>query len=266
MTSLYTVRLGVVAAGTLALGLSYGAGTAMAASVAGANDTPGVESSVGTDVLQIQLSQGNPDEDGKEPSGLVSGVNIHLDRLKGISPYDANDKKSLENASLREITEWDNDLKVSGVTDGDGVVRFDDLAEGIYLVSSTAPGDGYREINSFLVAVPFHTVTENPEPVPGVIVAKSHNPGDTPPKDPLPSETPPNDLPQGEKTVDDTSSADNASADTKTSSVTSNRFKAPLANTGAQVIGVLIAGTALVGSGLVLIGANRKKRQKENVS
>ena len=177
-------RLNSVVAGTIALaftcaGLGAGADIAQAVPVAGRDGVAGVEQSVGTNVLKIRLTKGNPDDDGQTVAGSVEGVTIHLDRLEGIDPKNPADMKRVESARLDEIQKWNKDLNLSKVTDANGEVQFSGLVDGIYLVTSSAPDGNYREINAFLVAVPFHTVTEDPNPVEGVIVAKSHTPGKT---------------------------------------------------------------------------------------
>ena len=160
-------RLNSVVAGTIALaftcaGLGAGVGFAQAVPVAGRDGVTGVEQSVGTNVLKIRLTKGNPDDDGQTVAGSVEGVTIHLDRLEGIDPKNPADMKRVESASLEEIQKWNKDLNLSKVTDANGEVQFSGLVDGIYLVTSSAPDGNYREINAFLVAVPFHTVTDNP--------------------------------------------------------------------------------------------------------
>lgn len=112
--------------------------------------------------------------------GKNQGVTIHLDRLAGLDPTNADDAARVRNANLDEVRDWRTDVHVDLVTNANGEVTFDGLAHGFYVVTSTAPDDSYREINPFVVAVPFHTVVDNPKPVPGVIVAKTHKPGETP--------------------------------------------------------------------------------------
>ena len=155
--------------------------------------------------------------------------------------------------------------------------RFDGLAHGFYVVTSTAPDDSYREINPFVVAVPFHTVVDNPKPVPGVIVAKTHKPGETPtpptsssapsapPSRPDTPQTPPNYPPtkpgkpphQPETTPPGTPSAGKTSTP-----VTSSGNGGSLAMTGAQVIGVVAAALALIATGFVMIAFSRRKNSE----
>lgn len=278
-------RLNSVVAGTIALaftcaGLGAGADIAQAVPVAGRDGVAGVEQSVGTNVLKIRLTKGNPDDDGQTVAGSVEGVTIHLDRLEGIDPKNPADMKRVESARLDEIQKWNKDLNLSKVTDANGEVQFSGLVDGIYLVTSSAPDGNYREINAFLVAVPFHTVTEDPNPVEGVIVAKSHTPGrtpppttppTTPPKAPptTPPDTPPTPPEDGTTTPATTptttptkppkkpvgESASGSSQGQSSSSGTSGS----LALTGVQVAGLVAAAAALIGAGFIIIAVSRKK-------
>ena len=267
---------------SVGLGVGVGAGVATAAPVAGQTGVPNIEQSVGTDVLTIQLTQGNPDDDGMAPSGAITGVKIHLNRLAGIDPKSPADMARVENATLEQIQGWPTDAHRWQVTDAEGKTRFEGLADGIYVVTSTAPGEGYREINSFLVAVPFHTVATNSNPVAGVIVAKTHTPGKppmTPPTTPnvpgvppttpeTPPVTPPTtpEKPDRPKTPEKRSTTTPVVPEKSTSKgapSSESKSNGPLAVTGAQVLGLVLAAAALIGTGFVLIAANRKKQEKK---
>lgn len=275
-------RLNSVVAGTIALaftcaGLGAGVDFAQAVPVAGHDGVPGVEQSVGTNVLKIRLTKGNPDDDGQTVAGSVEGVTIHLDRLEGIDPKNPADMKRVESASLEEIQKWNKDLNLSKVTDANGEVQFSGLVDGIYLVTSSAPDGNYREINAFLVAVPFHTVTDNPNPVEGVIVAKSHTPGKTPPPT-TPPGTPPMTPPKTPPMTPPDSSTTPATTPPTTTPTTPGKTPAggsesgssqgqssssgesgSLALTGAQVAGLVAAAAALIGAGVIIIAVSRKK-------
>ena len=286
-------RLNSVVAGTIALaftcaGLGVGADIAQAVPVAGHDGVAGVEQSVGTNVLKIRLTKGNPDDDGQTVAGSVEGVTIHLDRLEGIDPKNPADMKRVESASLEEIQKWNKDLNLSKVTDANGEVQFSGLADGIYLVTSSAPDSSFREINAFLVAVPFRTVTEDPNPVEGVIVAKSHTPGKTPPpttppKTPpttppaTPPKTPPTTPPGTPPTTPEegtttprttppttptkppkTSVGESESGSNQGQS-SSSGASGSLALTGVQVAGLVAAAAALIGAGFIIIAVSRKK-------
>ena len=124
--------------------------------------TTGAERTVDTDTVTVRLTQGNPDDDGQAPSGKIQGVTIHLARLAGLDPNNADDVARVQDAGLAEVREWRTDVHVDQVTDANGEVTFDGLADGFYVVTSSAPDNSYREINPFVVAVPFHTVADNP--------------------------------------------------------------------------------------------------------
>ena len=239
--------------------------------------TTGAERTVDTDTVTVRLTQGNPDDDGQAPSGKIQGVTIHLARLAGLDPNNADDAARVRNANLDEVRDWRTDVHVDLVTNANGEVTFDGLAHGFYVVTSTAPDDSYREINPFVVAVPFHTVVDNPKPVPGVIVAKTHKPGETPtpptsssapsapPSRPDTPQTPPNYPPtkpgkpphQPETTPPGTPSAGKTSTP-----VTSSGNGGSLAMTGAQVIGVVAAALALIATGFVMIAFSRRKNSE----
>ena len=247
-----------------------------AVQVAGQQST-GAERTSATDTVTIRLTQGNPNDDGQPPSGKIQGVTIHLDRLAGLDPTNADDAARVRNANLDEVRDWRTDVHVDLVTNANGEVTFDGLAHGFYVVTSTAPDDSYREINPFVVAVPFHTVVDNPKPVPGVIVAKTHKPGETPtpptsssapsapPSRPDTPQTPPNYPPtkpgkpphQPETTPPGTPSAGKTSTP-----VTSSGNGGSLAMTGAQVIGVVAAALALIATGFVMIAFSRRKNSE----
>ena len=249
---------------------------AEAVQVAGQQST-GAERTSATDTVTIRLTQGNPNDDGQAPSGKIQGVTIHLDRLAGLDPTNADDAARVRNANLDEVRDWRTDVHVDLVTNANGEVTFDGLAHGFYVVTSTAPDDSYREINPFVVAVPFHTVVDNPKPVPGVIVAKTHKPGETPtpptsssapsapPSRPDTPQTPPNYPPtkpgkpphQPETTPPGTPSAGKTSTP-----VTSSGNGGSLAMTGAQVIGVVAAALALIATGFVMIAFSRRKNSE----
>ncbi|MGM1310306.1 surface anchored protein [Corynebacterium striatum] len=264
------VAVGVVCAVAFA-GPGVVAGEAV--QVAGQQST-GAERTSATDTVTIRLTQGNPNDDGQPPSGKIQGVTIHLDQLAGLDPTNADDAARVRNANLDEVRDWRTDVHVDLVTNANGEVTFDGLAHGFYVVTSSAPDDSYREINSFVVAVPFHTVVDNPNPVPGVIVAKTHKPGETPtpprtpttpPSHPNTPQTTPNYPPtkpgkpphQPETTPPGTPGVGKTSTPAAPSGNSGS-----LAMTGAQVIGVVAAALALIATGFVMIAFSRRKNSE----
>lgn len=264
------VAVGVVCAVAFA-GPGVVAGEAV--QVAGQQST-GAERTSATDTVTIRLTQGNPNDDGQPPSGKIQGVTIHLDRLAGLDPTNADDAARVRNANLDEVRDWRTDVHVDLVTNANGEVTFDGLAHGFYVVTSSAPDDSYREINSFVVAVPFHTVVDNPNPVPGVIVAKTHKPGETPtpprtpttpPSHPNTPQTTPNYPPtkpgkpphQPETTPPSTPGVGKTSTPAAPSGNSGS-----LAMTGAQVIGVVAGALALIATGFVMIAFSRRKNSE----
>ena len=243
------------------LGGAYGGvGVADAAKVAGLSDQPGVSRDYGTDTLSITLSPGNGDP-VNPATGKVAGVTIKLERLQGIDPENAADKAKVRNTSADKIADWPTDRTITAVTNEAGQVRFQGLEKGIYLVTSQAPAGAaageYREISSFLVAVPFHTVADNPRPVEGVIVAKTNNtvPPTTPPGNPptTPSTPPPGDTPPGETPPPQ---------ETPGSGDEKEREQGDLAMTGVQIIGLVLAAVALMGTGLLMLLITKKRKQE----
>ncbi|WP_083298966.1 SpaA isopeptide-forming pilin-related protein [Corynebacterium sp. HMSC074E01] len=276
LTNAWSARVVAVGVACAVVFAGPGVVAAEAVQVAGQQST-GAERTSATDTVTIRLTQGNPNDDGQPPSGKIQGVTIHLDRLAGLDPTNADDAARVRNANLDEVRDWRTDVHVDLVTNANGEVTFDGLAHGFYVVTSTAPDDSYREINPFVVAVPFHTVVDNPKPVPGVIVAKTHKPGETPtpptsssapsapPSRPDTPQTPPNYPPtkpgkpphQPETTPPGTPSAGKTSTP-----VTSSGNGGSLAMTGAQVIGVVAAALALIATGFVMIAFSRRKNSE----
>lgn len=245
-----------IALSTGLLGGAYGAvGVADAAKVAGLSDQPGVSRDYGTDTLSITLSPGNGDP-VNPATGKVAGVTIKLQRLQGIDPENAADQAKVRNTSADKIADWPTDRTITAVTNEAGQVRFQGLEKGIYLVTSQAPAGAaageYREISPFLVAVPFHTVADNPRPVEGVIVAKTNStvPPTTPPWTPptTPSTPPPGHTPPLRETP--------RSGDEK------EREQGDLALTGVQIIGLVLAAVTLMGAGLLMLLITKKRKQE----
>lgn len=276
LTNAWSARVVAVGVACAVAFAGPGVVAAEAVQVAGQQST-GAERTSATDTVTIRLTQGNPNDDGQPPSGKIQGVTIHLDRLAGLDPTNADDAARVRNANLDEVRDWRTDVHVDLVTNANGEVTFDGLAHGFYVVTSTAPDDSYREINPFVVAVPFHTVVDNPKPVPGVIVAKTHKPGETPtpptsssapsapPSRPDTPQTPPNYPPtkpgkpphQPETTPPGTPSAGKTSTP-----VTSSGNGGSLAMTGAQVLGVVAAAMVLIATGFVMIAFSRRKNSE----
>ena len=290
LTNAWSAR--VVAAGVACAVAFAGPGmvAAEAVQVAGQQST-GAERTMATDTVTIRLTQGNPNDDGQAPSGKIQGVTIHLDRLAGLDPTNADDAARVRNANLDEVRDWRTDVHVDLVTNANGEVTFDGLAHGFYVVTSIAPDDSYREINPFVVAVPFHTVVDNPKPVPGVIVAKTHKPGETPttptapttPNTPSTTSSTPRTTPKfppvfpplippvpptkpGETPHEPgTTPPNNPESGTNTTSDSPNRSQGnggSLAMTGAEVLGVVAAALALIATGFVMIASSRRKNSE----
>lgn len=192
----------------------------------------------GTNIIKITLSPGNPDDDHTPPRGSVAGVTIHLDRLRGVSASDENDRSRIEGASIGEISSWPKDRSFSKTTDQNGTVKFAGLPKGIYLVTSSVPNDSYRAINSFLVSVPFYGSSKGTSPVEGVIVAKTHTPAETP-------QSPETDTPEPPgKPGDEPRGSDR-----------------PLPVTGAQVAVLVLIAAGLIGSGFIIILVSKRKSE-----
>ena len=232
---------------------TVGASAAYATRVVGGPEAASADETDGTDVVKITISPGNPDDDHTPPSGSVAGVTIHMDRLRGVSATDENDRSRIEGASIGEVSSWPKDLSFSKTTDQNGTVKFAELPKGIYLVTSSAPDDSYRAINSFLVSVPFYGSSTGTSPVEGVIVAKTHTPRETPPpprenETPPPGSTPP-------PTETDTPETPRGSGDEPRGS------DQPLPVTGAQVAVLVLVATGLIGCGFIIIVASRRKSE-----
>ena len=294
LTNAWSVRAAAVVVASAVTFAGPGMVAAEAVQVAGQQST-GAERTMATDTVMVRLTQGNPSDDGQAPSGKIQGVTIHLDRLAGLDPTNADDAARVRNANLDEVRDWRTDVHVKQSTNVNGEVTFDGLAHGFYVVTSSAPDDSYREINPFVVAVPFHTVVDNPNPVPGVIVAKTHKPGETPtpsttPTAPTTSPTTPNTpstTPSTPRTTPKfppvfpplippvpptkpgetphepgTTPPNNPESGTTTTPDSPNRSQGSdgsLAMTGAQVIGIVAAAAFLIIAGFVMIAYGRRK-------
>ena len=290
LTNAWSARVAAVGVACAIAFAGPGVVAAEAVQVAGQQST-GAERTSATDTVTIRLTQGNPNDDGQPPSGKIQGVTIHLDRLAGLDPTNADDGARVRNANLDEVRDWRTDVHVDLVTNANGEVTFDGLAHGFYVVTSTAPDDSYREINPFVVAVPFHTVVDNPKPVPGVIVAKTHKPGETPttptapttPNTPSTTSSTPRTTPKfppvfpplippvpptkpGETPHEPgTTPPNNPESGTNTTSDSPNRSQGnggSLAMTGAEVLGVVAAALALIATGFVMIASSRRKNSE----
>ena len=276
LTNAWSARVVAVGVACAVAFAGPGVVAAEAVQVAGQQST-GAERTSATDTVTIRLTQGNPNDDGQPPSGKIQGVTIHLDRLAGLDPTNADDAARVRNANLDEVRDWRTDVHAEKVTDANGEVTFDGLANGFYVVTSTAPDDSYREISPFVVAVPFHTVVDNPNPVPGVIVAKTHKPGETPtpttspttpsapPSHPDTPQTPPNYPPTkpGKPPHQPETTPPRTPDGGKTSTpVTPSGNGGSLAMTGAQVLGVVAAALVLIATGFVMIASSRRKNSE----
>lgn len=240
------------------LGGAYGAvGVADADRIVGHPDQSGVSRDYGTDTLSITLSSGNGDP-LSPATGKVAGVTIKLERLKGIDPENATDMAKIRNTGADKIADWPTDRTITAVTNDAGQVRFQGLEKGIYLVTSQAPAGAapgeYRNIEPFLVAVPFHTVDAD-RPVEGVIVAKTSTtvPPTTPPETPpsTPPTTPPPSTPPGETPPTGTTPQPSPGGE-------SEREQGDLAMTGVQIMGFVIAAAVLLIAGAFLLLARRR--------
>lgn len=218
-----------------------------ATKVVGSPEAASADETDGTDVVKITISPGNPEDDHTPPSGSVAGVTIHMDRLRGVSGSDENDRNRIEGAPIGEISSWPKDLSFSKTTDQNGTVKFTGLPKGIYLVTSSAPNDSYRAINPFLVSVPFYGSSKGTSPVEGVIVAKTHTPAETP-TPPRENETPP-------PTETDTPEPPGKPGDEPRGS------DRPLPVTGAQVAVLVLIAAGLIGSGFIIILVSKRKSE-----
>lgn len=273
-------RRKIVAAVALSAGVLCGTqvavGVADAAKVAGANDQPGVSRESGADTLSITLSPGNP-EAFRPATGKIAGVTIKLERLKGINPEKAADMEKVRSTSPEKIASWSTDRTVTAVTDGDGNVRFQNLEKGIYLVTSQEPSGAaageYRKVSPFLVAVPFHSVAMNPNPVEGVIVAKTNEttppttPPGTPPGTPPtePPTTPPTTPPGTPPTTPTPPPGEAPPAEPAPEPGPGDEGKRGPGNlpmTGVQIIGIVLAAAALMGAGLLMLLISKKRKQE----
>lgn len=238
-----------------------GAGLATAAPVAGT----GVNATTsGATSLLIDLS---PSVAADEGIDSFAGYAIRLQKVRGVSPKDADSLEKLRRTPVREIEEkFGFEKFFDYVVGDDNKVETGELPEGIYLVTSQATDQG-KEVAPFLVAIPFHGQLDADE-VPGVIVVKtrSETPPSTPDNPPTTPETPATPTsPVPPDTV------------TSTTPVPPDDFTEPpapgpdssspggsLAVTGAQLIGLLVAGALFVFFGLGLLLRNARKTASDH--
>ncbi|MCQ9343738.1 hypothetical protein [Corynebacterium kozikiae] len=199
----------------------------------------------GTNNLKITLTKGTA-ADGTPSEGSVVGVTIVAKRLAGIIPTDPQSMDKVNNADFAEVLTWPTDHTIEVATDTQGSVSLKDLPNGVYVVTSI-PAPGVREVNPFLVAVPFHT-GEQGEQLEGVILAK---PRDFNP--PPPSITPP---PPATTTTPPPASTPEPPVPNEPP--TQSRVPG-LAMTGAQVIAIVAAAAAMILLGGYLLIAGRRR-------
>lgn len=132
--------------------------SAMAEPIGAQGDPKDIHCSSGS--LAITLPQPNPYDipaPGELKDATGKGFTITAKRVSSFDIADPRQWPSIEKASAQELLGGSFDKQVTGVTDANAHVMFEDLPVGVYLVSGEAPEvPGYKvsHLAPFLVTVP----------------------------------------------------------------------------------------------------------------
>ncbi len=216
--------------------------------------------------LEIRKAAPNYFDDvpaGALPPAPISGARFLLYKVEGIDVKTTEGRNAAKSMTEKQARENGLTLIGAKATDSAGKVVFEGLEPGLYLIEEEEPEGGefdYRLSNPQLVILPLGSITGTSFEYDNVIVRK--NGADTPPTEETPppptttvpapptTETTPVPEPEPSGSVTPTPEKDKPGK---------GRTDSPLAETGANVIGFMIAGAALMACGLVLL---RRKREE----
>lgn len=230
--------------------------------------------------LTVKKTKGNPFDDIKEgqlPLGPVEGIEFKLHTVRGLDLTSDAGLAAAQKLTLGQARKNGTDLVASQRTDADGVTTFTGLKPAMYLVEEIAPADtahDYRTSDPFLVLLP--TIDSDCQTRNGdtVTVVKSRVEPSTPPTVSTPPDTPgtpgtptatttppdtPPDTPPG--TVPPTDETPVPPDEPGKPPTGSDSPWSPLASTGANVLWALIAASALIAGGVLLV---RNRRDEES--
>lgn len=222
--------------------------------------------------LTVKKTKGNPFDDVKEgqlPLGPVGGIEFKLHTVRGLDLTSDAGLAAAQQLTLEQARENGTDFVASQRTDADGVTMFTGLKPAMYLVEEVAPADtthDYRTSEPFLVLMP--TIDADCQTRNGdtVTVVKSRVEPSPPPTVPTPPDTPgtpittppntpPGTVPPTDGTPEPPEKPGEPPAETDTPG-------GPLASTGANVLWALIAASALITGGVLLV-RNRRDEESE---
>lgn len=274
--------LSATLAGTAVIGLT--AGPVFMAPVASADSRPVIGACreiTSTELMQdsgqplnltVKKTKGNPFDDVKEgqlPLGPVEGIEFKLHIVRGLDLTSDAGLAAAQQLTLEQARENGTDLVASQRTDAEGVTTFTGLKPAMYLVEEIAPADtthDYRTSEPFLVLMP--TIDADCQTRNGdtVTVVKSRVEPSPPPTVPTPPDTPgtpmttPPDIPPG--TVPPTDGTPVPPENPGEPPAETDTPGGPLASTGANVLWALIAASALITGGVLLV-RNRRDEESE---
>lgn len=222
--------------------------------------------------LTVKKTKGNPFDDVKEgqlPLGPVEGIEFKLHTVRGLDLTSDAGLAAAQQLTLEQARKNGTDLVASQRTDPDGVTTFTGLKPAMYLVEEIAPADtthNYRTSEPFLVLMP--TIDADCQTRNGdtVTVVKSRVEPSSPPTVPTPPDTPgtpmttPPDIPPG--TVPPTDGTPVPPENPGEPPAETDTPGGPLASTGANVLWALIAASALITGGVLLV-RNRRDEESE---
>lgn len=235
--------------------------------------------------LTVRKTQGNPFNDVKEgqlPLGSVEGIEFKLYTVRGLDLATDSGLAAAQHLTLEQARRNGTDLVASQRTGADGATLFTGLKPAMYLVEEVAPADtthDYRTSDPFLVLLP--TIDADCQTRNGdtVTVVKSRVDTSTPPTVPspppetpgtpgtpvtitTPPDNPPTNVPPTRQTP--VPPGDDHGDHPGEPPATSNGGgpHGPLASTGANVLWALIAASALITGGVLLV-RNRRDEESE---
>ncbi|MBN9643750.1 pilin N-terminal domain-containing protein [Corynebacterium mendelii] len=232
----------------------------------------------------------NPSDVDDGSVWVTEGVPFTIKRVPGIDITTEAGWDKLKEMSLVDIKLADGE-SVTKKTNADGEVTFDNLEPGVYLVSEQQPvdaPDGYRIATPFVTILPVadgetktwrYNVTITPKTEP--LGRTKPQPAETPTPSPTPRPTPTPEIPDGSsfipflpiipivvfppgpppkpQPVPSVPPQPNPVPPPPPPAPSTQPFRPPLANTGANVLGVFGIGALILIVGAVIVIARRKK-------
>lgn len=238
--------------------------SALFVSTAGAQESFSTPTPTGS--ITLIFTPGNPNND--EPNPPVAGVNVLVQKLANIDNTTNEGVREASKLNIRDVLEFDDDAfstRDEGASDTEGVFTLAPVEQGVYLISSA---DEDIFFTPFLLSLP-HNNSNSVVAYPKFDIDEPAVPttpgGPTFPwfpefpddeNEPIPTPVP------SEQIAGHRPDLGGPATTVPPEQVAGHRPTIPsmLANTGASVIAILIAGAALVLLGLVILRRNKKKQ------